>query len=351
MVSWIHPRKCGPIGVDLGSRSIKLLQLTPDRTSVLEAGRWDLPHVEDEKPESHDERLADALRQARNARSFRGREVVLCLGAGELFVQNIRVPKLAGEELERVVRYEAGGRLPFPAEEAELRYLEAGDVRQGETSKREVILLACHRPQLERTLGILDAAGLHAVGVDAEPAALLRCYGRQFRRDDDRNQRTLFVHAGATNTSVVIAEDNEPLFIKYLGIGGDDFDRAVAQRLKMDLSSAVALRRHHADRAESQQDHEVAKSIGEALRPVIDRLAGEIALCIRYHSVTFRGQQLARFILGGGEATEHLAAVLSSRLDIPCELGDPLRPYPKASVVGRRSQWDIATGLALRETN
>ena len=41
---------------------------------------------------------------------------------------------------------------------------------------------------------------------------------------------------------------------------------------------------------------------------------------------------------------------LSASLDMTCELGDPLRSYDAPASIGRRAQWDVATGLALRET-
>jgi type IV pilus assembly protein PilM len=84
---------------------------------------------------------------------------------------------------------------------------------------------------------------------------------------------------------------------------------------------------------------------------VIDRLAHELSLCIRYHSVTFRGQPLVQGVIGGGEATTQLVENLSARINLKCELGDPLRNYDSAADVPRRPQWDIAAGLALRDLN
>jgi type IV pilus assembly protein PilM len=72
-------------------------------------------------------------------------------------------------------------------------------------------------------------------------------------------------------------------------------------------------------------------------------------MCVRYHSVTFRGQPLSRVVIGGGEAAPTLAEELSARLDLPCELGDPLRSFEMAIQTGRRGQWDLAVGVALRE--
>lgn len=352
MVSWNLQKRFGPIGIDLGSRSVKLIQFTADQKRLVDAVRWELPTLaEDAPPLERSQQIASAINQAREGRKFRGRDAVICLGARELFVQNIRVAKGAGSELDRVVHQEAAGRLPFAIAEAEIRYLQAADVRQGDIAKREVILLACHRPVLESTLQMIVGAGLRPVAVDVEPSALLRCYVKQFRRDEDREQRAMFVHVGAANSVVVIARGAETMFVKYIDIGGRTMDEAVVRHLKMGASDAAALRRHNGDRRSDQQDPEITRSVAEAVRPVIEKLAQELSLCARYHSVTFRGQPLVRLVLGGGEASAAIVEALSARLDLKCELGDPLRSYESTIPPARRGQWDVAAGLALRDLN
>ena len=250
-----------------------------------------------------------------------------------------------------IVHFEAAGRLPFASEEAEIRYIEADDVRQGDTVRREVILLACYRPSLNRMLSAVEEAGLRAVAIDVEPTAMLRCYGRQFRRDDDQRRRMMFVNVGASNTVAVIARGTDTMFVKYIDLGGRHFDEAVARNLKMTPADASALRRHNGDRRVEQRDPEIARGVNESLRPVLDKLTHELSLCLRYYSVTFRGQPLVQMMLGGGEATDTLAEWLAARLDLPCEVGNPLRPFGQSPAAGRAGQWDVATGLALRDVS
>jgi len=351
MVGWFTKRRCGPIGIDIGSRSVKLLQFSTDRSAIWEAARWDLPPGESNSPEEHDAQVVKAIRRAREGRNFRGREAVFCIGSGDLFVQNIRVPQVSGDELRKTVCSEAVGRVPFPGDEAEIRYLEAADVRQGEALRREVILLACHRGTLSRILATAEATGLRPVAIDVEPSALLRCYVRQFRRDQDQDRRVMYVNVGASATAAVIARGSHAMFVKYVEVGGRQMDQALASHLNMRPADATALRRHNGDRRADQRDPEVARSIAESVRPVLDRLANELSMCIRYHSVTFRGQPLERVVLGGGEATRALVDWLAARLDVRCELGDPLRSYQQSNASRRAGQWDVAAGLALREAN
>jgi type IV pilus assembly protein PilM len=298
--------------------------------------------------EERDAQVVQAIQRAREGRNFRGREAVFCLRAGDLFVQNLRVPKAEGAELARLVHGEAAGRMPFPGEEAELRFLEAADVRHGDAVRREVIVMACHRPAVTRILAIAGQLGLTPTAIDIEPSALLRCYGRQFRRAEDHERRIVLVNVGASNTVVLIAQGQAPMFVKYLDVGGRHLDEAVARNLRMSLADATALRRHNGDRRADQRDEEITGGISESIRPVLERLVNELGMCVRYHSVTFRGQSISKVILGGGEACETVAEWIAERLDLPCELGEPLRDIEAPRLGGRSSQWDIAAGLALR---
>ncbi len=351
MVRWVSTKRCGPIGLDIGNRSIKLMQFNADRTRLLEAARWDFPEAHDDAPQSdaYRQKIVDAIRQIREGRKFRGRDVVLCLNSNDLLVQNIRVPKTPDDQLDALVEQEAARRISYSIAEAEIRYLDAADVRQTDRVMREVILLACHRPVLQRMLDLATQAGLYPVAVDVEPVAMLRCYSRQFRRDADRQRRSMIVHVGASSSVVVIAEGDDALFVKYIDVGGDHMDDAVARHLKMDRLAAVTLRRHNGDRRADRQDPDISRSVQESIRPVVERLASEISLCVRYHSVTFRGQPLGRLVLGGGEASQALVDTLSPKLDLACEMGDPLKSFEANLQTSRRGQWDVVAGLAMKD--
>src|SRR4029078_3843755 len=90
---------------------------------------------------------------------------------------------------------------------------------------------------------------------------------------------------------------------KYIDVGGQQFDLAVGRHLKMDLHEATALRKHNGDRRADLQDPDVARSLAAAIRPRTERLSSELAMCVPYHSVTFRGQPIVRLVVSGGEAT------------------------------------------------
>src|SRR5438128_10992885 len=117
MLPFFNLRRAGPIGVDLGSRSVKMVQFSADRKQLVAAGRWEIPAAT--SPEEHAEQVAKTIERGLTERKFIGRNVVLCLGDKELVLQNIRVPKSEGAELDRHVAQEAAGRVPSGGQEQE----------------------------------------------------------------------------------------------------------------------------------------------------------------------------------------------------------------------------------------
>jgi type IV pilus assembly protein PilM len=66
----------------------------------------------------------------------------------------------------------------------------------------------------------------------------------------------------------------------------------------------------------------------DALNTVTERLAGEVSLCLRYYTVTFRGKRVERAVVVGGGAWEPiLFDALRRHLSIAVELGEPLRGF------------------------
>src|SRR5262245_32581322 len=107
MVRWLARRRFSPIGIDIGARSLKLVQFAGDRSRVIDAARVELPPLaEKATPAEQMERLAEGLRRGLKDREFRGRESVCCLSEQQLFLQSLRVPKQTGPQLDRLVAQE-----------------------------------------------------------------------------------------------------------------------------------------------------------------------------------------------------------------------------------------------------
>ncbi|MCS7238725.1 MAG: pilus assembly protein PilM [Thermoguttaceae bacterium] len=344
-------KRASVVGAEWAAGLLRLVQLDLARLEVIRLAERRLApgeKVNGEAVDSHQQ--AAFLRQVWRQAGFRGRDVYLSLGPGELFLQNIRLPQDAAN-VDAAVCAEVANRIPYPLEEMELRYVPAGTVRQGENIRQEVIVFACQRKAIEHKLAVVDEAGLRCQGIDVHPAALLRCYRFQLRREADRQQPIAFVSVRETGTLVVAGSREQPYFVKSVEVTSGHFDEAVARSLGLSVEEAAALRRHQGDRRQDNRDPELSAAIAQATVAPLERLAAEVALCLRYCSVTFRGQAPREIILSGAEATADHAEVLSRRLGVPVRAGNPFLPFKNAPTAGIPGRWDIALGLALSKVN
>src|SRR5262245_16575155 len=107
MIHWLPQKRFGPIGVDIGARSVKLVQFSGDRSRLIDASRAELGSLpEQPTPQQKAQRIVDGLKRALADRNYRGREAVICLGDDQLFLQSLRLPKQASPQLDKLVAQE-----------------------------------------------------------------------------------------------------------------------------------------------------------------------------------------------------------------------------------------------------
>ncbi len=328
----------------------------PDDMEVHALAHGEIPYDESLSADEHDQTVAAVIKKLVNDHHFKGRQAVCCLGSQELFLQNVRLPQLPPEEVEKVVRWEAEERLPFAIDEAEIRYLTAGKVRQDADIKQEVILLACQQSVIQRHIGVLEQAGLEPKAIDIEPCAMLRsfCNGNSPTSDGPTSdgQRHAFLNLGEKATTVMFAEGDQILFLKYVASGGYHLDLAVSKHLDLDLTEAARMRSVVTSSAKLEMDNEIHRSVIDAIRNPLEALAAEVELCLRYFKVTFRGKPLDKIIVTGNDASPWLAEFLANSLANPCELGNPFESLARwptsASAFERPGRWATAMGLSLK---
>ena len=97
--------------------------------------------------------------------------------------------------------------------------------------------------------------------------------------------------------------------------------------------------------------HEIA----ETRVAQVEAMAREVALCLRYCAVTFRGLRPTSVTITGGQAYDpSVVKVLGEQLSIECVVGQPLRGIDVSSVPlggnrrGKLAEWALCAGMAIR---
>ena len=347
-----------PIGVDLGTSTVKLAQmrLVESTYELVAAAAEEIPR---ECRSDLDQRLAflaDAIRRMTKSKTFAGKQCILSIPAETTVVQHVKMPRLKAELLPNAIRAELDGKLPYSVDDAIVRHVLAGDIPGDADHKQEMIAFSVSRQTVDAYLAMSRRAKLDVIGVNVESCAIVECFGRLFRRASDADRTILFVDMGANSTQVVFAHGNQIVFARNLEIGGEQFDQAIAEGLRVPIEEVHALRLELQSNVGSDGQTN-AVQIHRQLAEPIDTMANELSKCLRYYESVFRGRPVERAIFLGGQAHDkQLCQSLARRLNLPAQIGDPLLRVKRPDAAGpekgldqREPQpdWAVAVGLSV----
>ena len=365
------PNRHWPIALDIGTDSVKMLQLrgTGDELSVSASARWKVPPPVRHDPDRRRELTIAAVRDMLRGGNFRGRKVTTALPCEQLGIKNIRLPHLDERELSEAIKWEAAERFSFEVAPDRLKYLRAGEVRQGTETQEEIILIAADEDAVGAHLAILDEMGLDPQHIGAEPVELFRIFERRLRRRGDKEAASVILDMGCEASRIVVARGRRIVFIKSIDIGGRRLTEAAAKQLNLSIEEAAELRslimaEHVETNCDSEDDQrnpgvqQVSESvywtIHDAVRGELEALGREIALCLRYCAVTFRGLRTESVIITGGQAYDpSVVKLMGEQLGIECVIGQPLHGMNVSDANfgdnrrGMLTEWAVCAGLAV----
>ena len=352
----------GVVGIDFGARGVKMLQVRETgggEIDVVGAARVESPAAGAEP----DPTFVNRLRAAFMSGGFTGRKCIISLPRSEVRLHSVRLPKMNDDELRQAAVWEASQRFSLDREAMEVDFIRTGASPQGGENREEVLLIAVPHAALHARLEPIMESGLRPIAVDCGFLAAARALSRQFRRESDRAVVRAVIEIGASGSTIIILRGDQVAFCKNIPIGGEAFDKAVADHLQLDLASARDLRSARLSSTEPGAarigaDEPTDRAVYDAVRPLLAELTKEITLCLRYYGVTFRGKPPDRLILTGGEATEpRLDYMMKQACKIPVvfddEQGTVVKLQRKVGVglnrqPGALGAWTAAVGLSMR---
>lgn len=341
-------QKILPIGLDIGHRFVKMIQLAvcDDGVRVLATGRAPVDLDDSSGDDVWERQVAPAIRRLLAEGAFKGRSVISALPASKLKITSLRLPETDSGEVERTLYREAAHRFALDARTDAIDYVLAGSVRQGDELKNEYILFASDDEAVRNHVRLLERVGLKPAGIDAAPCALFRCFERVTRRQEDHERTIMFLDVGHRYATVVLGRAGEICFVKQILFGASRFAEDIAAKLSISVADADALRRTMP--SSDSVDATTRRLVMDALHATSEQLVAEISLCLRYYTVTFRGKRVERAVMaGGGVHEEALVSVMKDHLAIETNIAEPLRGFDRGSDGVMLEQSDSAADFAL----
>jgi type IV pilus assembly protein PilM len=345
-------RSKGVVGLDVGSSSIKLVELKERK-----AGEFSLVRVgvEPLSPEAivdgsimDSSLVVDAIQKLAQETGAKSTSFATSVSGHSVIIKKIQVPAMPAAELEESIHWEAEQYIPFDINDVRLDYvvLSEGDI--GDESM-EVLLVAVKRDKVNDYVSVISQSGKNPAIVDLDAFAMQNAYEANY--DVDPGKVVALVNMGAGVTNINILAHGATVFWRDISFGGNQFTEALQREFNLSFDQAEQVKRG--------QDVEGC-SAAEA-RTVLDAVSAEMASEIQktfdFFAATAAEDSVDELVVSGGCAqTANLVSVLQERFGVPTELLNPLK-----RVFYRESDFDsrwlqsiapmltVAVGLAVRK--
>jgi type IV pilus assembly protein PilM len=356
------------IGLDIGTSSVKLVQLAPKGKDhwVLQAyAIQDLSEeaVEDIDPDLRPAVVGEALKKAFKAAHASGRKVVTAVSGDAVIVRYIKLPFMTKDELRNVISYEAEQHIPLPIDQVVLDHHILGEVEEDNQKKLEVLLVAAKDEMVEDHLRLLKNARLKPVVIDVDSFAMENAYLANY--GEEKGETVALVNIGAKTTTINVIEDGVSHLTRDFSVAGNQFTKQMQQELNLGFSQAEELKRQQGQvavendeilltRMPDKDDRSMA--ISEAVTPVLNKMLSEFRRSFDFYENSIKKRPISKVVLsGGGARLKNIEKFFADKLGVPTEIAEPFRriDIPKGMDIDEvRSVAPalmVAVGLAMRK--
>jgi type IV pilus assembly protein PilM len=295
------------------------------------------------------------LRDLMRAHGIRPAPLQLAISGQAVFPRFVKLPPVARDKIQDMIRYEAEQNVPFPIDEVVWDYQLIGDAREGE---QHAMIVAVKSENITDAADCVAAAGLEPELVDVAPMALYNCVRYNY---PELSGCVMVVDIGARSTNLVFIEQGR-VFSRTIAVAGNAITQEIQKGLQTgSFAEAEELKRQHAFVALggvfSAGDDEMAGRISRIVRNVVTRLHAEISRSINFYRSQQGGATPGRVLLTGGSSViPHMDTFFREKLQVEVEVLNPfINVKAGATLNPQRVAEDVAclgevVGLALRRS-
>ncbi|MBI3887453.1 type IV pilus assembly protein PilM [Candidatus Microgenomates bacterium] len=343
------PKFINHIGLDIGSESIKLVQLEQvgDKFSLQNIGQIETPVFPNQV--DADKAKVEAIKKLIKDTGATSKQVTIALAESQVYTRVIEMPVLEEPELSQAIRWQVEQYIPVPLSDVVLKHQVLGkhDENKGIISNMNVLLVAAPSLLLNNLVNTLSSAGLEAVGIETEILAV----ARTIVGAEENSPTTLLVHMGAESTTLSILSRSDLVLTQAVSTGGQAVTRAIVTTLRLEVKQAEEYKRTY-----GLDPTKLDGKVAGAIKPVIELLLSEIKRVLAFYNTHGVEDQVKRVVLTGGTSLlPGLIPHLALSLDMEAQVGNPfhqinLNNQQKTLIGDNGSIYATAVGLALKLT-
>jgi type IV pilus assembly protein PilM len=346
-----HERDVSVLGIDIGSSSIKVVELTPGETAddvVLSTyGSIALgPYLKKSAGESlkvPPEIVARALETILSEAKATSRNAGVAIPFSASLATVLTLPAVSDEKLTELMPIEARKYIPVPISEVFLDWQKialSGDAPEAKEIK--VLLFAIHKNAIEAHKSTIEKAALEATFYEMEIFSTLRsAVGMQ-------TDAVVFADLGAGYTKLYIAKEGQIMATRKLASGGSELSLSISKVFGVPFEKAETLKKAVVIGSNKKGKlYETVETYYSEVFSEIEKMKG------MYEQSS--GEKIKRIVFGGGGSLAlGLLEAATKTLGVECAKADPFSRLKTPAFFSRLleetgPEFGVAVGLALRK--
>lgn len=347
------------LGVDIGSSSLKVVQLRRERgQAILETygelalgpyGGFEVGQATNLPADKITETLVDLLREAKVTTKDCG----VSIPFARSLITLVKLPyRKDPKEQKTVIELEMRKYIPVPISEVQLDWFvvpsaEPAQFAGEETASTEkqtgemieVLLVAVHNDELALLMGVVGAAGLKASFYEIEIFSTIRAVV------DEPVKPVMIIDVGAASTKTYVVEHGIVALSHAVSIGSQDITRSISVSGNISIPQAEAMKK--------KEGLGVGGAFGNS-ELVFSRIFSEVQRVLMQYETAHRKSITSIILTGGGGITKELSAYAKNIFSIDVRVADPFAKTEAPAFMRQiletiGPEFAVAVGLALRK--
>lgn len=316
----IFGMKKGVIGLDIGSSSIKLVELGESKNTfkLQNLGISPLP------PEAivdgalmDSVTIIDTIRELINNTKTKTKDVVTSVSGHSVIVKKISLPLMSNAELEESIQWEAERYIPFDINDVNIDFQIFGSSSEN-PEVMDVVLVAAKKDIINDYVSVIIESGLNPVTIDVDAFAIENMLAVNYEVEKD--ETIAMANVGASITNINILKNNMTAFTRDIFKGGNQITEEIQRQLHIDYEEAEKIK------IGSKIDAASQSVIQEVLRLASESLSVEIGNSIEFFQSTTTYEKIGKLYLsGGGSKIKDFDILLQQQIGIPVEIANPFK--------------------------
>ncbi len=308
------------VGLDIGSSSVKLVELKEGKTGY----RLQNLAISPLPPEAivdgalmDSVTIIDAMKDLIGQSKIKTKNVVTSVSGHSVIVKKITLPFMTESELEESIQWESERYIPFDINDVNIDFQILGsDAENPEVM--DVILVAAKKDIINDYVSVIMEAGLNPVIIDVDAFALENMLAINYELE--KGQTIAVANVGASFTSINIMKNNVSAFTRDIFKGGSQVTEEIQRQLHVDFDEAEKVK------VGSKMDATSQPVIQKVLKEASESLAIEIGNSLDFFQSASTYEKITRLYLsGGGSKMKDFDIVLQQQIGIPVEVINPFK--------------------------